>query len=413
MNQRKLVAPDPATLLRSPVSARLLAWQDSATVRIADSVATLRNRGVPVLDFSAGRPVEHTPDFIAQAAAKALLGGDTHQTMARGRPEYREACARKLLRDNGISADPESQVIATMGVKHGMLMALLATLDPGDEVIVEDPAFVSYEPLIRICGGVARPVPLFAKDGYRWKSHALRKAVGSRTRAILFCSPHNPAGTVHTVEDLATIADVARESDLTVIADETYERLVWGGRRHISIATLPGMMQRTISLYGLTKAFSMGGWRVGFACASEPIISAMVKLQQHLNTCVGSFAQTGAIAALRDGPHPAVSALWRDWEARCDFAADALAQVPGITCSRPEGGFYAWVSFADGRVSSRRVAEALLERYQMALVPGESFGAQGEGCLRLTCVRSWDDLREGIARLQKAIPELIHEESMK
>ena len=139
----------------------------------------------------------------------------------------------------------------------------------------------------------------------------------------------------------------------------------------------------------------------------------MVKLQQHLNTCVASFAQTGAIAALEGGTHPAVLELWRDWEARCNYAADALAQVPGISCSRPEGGFYAWFSFTDRRVSSKRVAEALLDRYQVALVPGESFGVQGKGCLRLTCVRSWEELREGIARLQKAIPELIHEESKK
>lgn len=388
------------------VSARIGALGDSATVRIADAVSSLKRRGVAVLDFSAGRPVEDTPLYIARAGAEALLAGDTHQTMAQGRPEFRLACAAKLLRDNGIAADPETEVIATMGVKHGMLMALLASLDPGDEVIVEDPAFVSYEPLIRLCGAVPRPVPLRSQDGYRWTAEALAAAVTDRTRALLFCSPHNPVGTVHTRADLEIIADVACERDLVVVADETYERLAWGGRRHTSIATLPGMAERTISLFGLTKAFAMGGWRVGYACAPEPVIAAMVTLQQHLNTCAGSFAQTGAATAVGTAASPEVVALWKDWEARCNYVAAALARVPGIQCAPPEGGFYAWIALQGANRSSERMAQLLLERHHVAVVPGAAFGPHGEGHLRVTCVRSWEEVREGVARLARAIPEL-------
>jgi aspartate/methionine/tyrosine aminotransferase len=194
-----------------------------------------------------------------------------------------------------------------------------------------------------------------------------------------------------------------------VIADETYERLVWSGRRHVSIATLLGMRGRTVSLYGMTKAFAMGGWRIGFALAPEPVADAMVTLQQHLNTCVGSFAQTGATVALDAGPHPEVVALRRDWEARCGHAADVLSRVAGVACARPEGGFYAWIALRETRLSSQRVAELLLERHHVALVPGSSFGPEGEGYLRMTCVRSWDELREGLARLEQALPELSHE----
>jgi aspartate/methionine/tyrosine aminotransferase len=361
---------------------------------------------VPVLDFSAGRPVEDTPAYIARAAADALLAGDTHQTMAQGRPEYREACARKLRRDNQLVADPDTEIIATLGVKHGMLMALLAILEPGDEVLVEDPAFVSYEPVIRLCGAVARRVPLRAADGHRWTRGALAAAVGERTRAVLFCSPHNPVGTVHAPADLEVIADVARQADLTVVADETYERLTWGGRRHTSIATLPGMAGRTITLFGLTKAFAMGGWRVGFATAGAPVVAAMVTLQQHLNTCVGSFVQAGATVALGEPPRREVGEVWREWERRCEYAADALAAVDGLRCPRPEGGFYAWIGLPEG-ACSESVAQRLLAEHHVAVVPGASFGPAGEGHLRMTCVRPWDELREGVACIATALPELI------
>jgi aspartate/methionine/tyrosine aminotransferase len=285
-------------------------------------------------------------------------------------------------------------------------MALAATIDPGDEVIVEDPCFVSYEPLIRFCGGVAKPVPLEPECRFRWTAAQLEAAISEKTRAILFCSPHNPAGTVHTAEDLAVIAGAAQRRELVVIADETYERLTWNGRRHTSIATLPGMAERTISLFGLTKAFCMGGWRIGFALASPGTIAAMITLQQHMNTCVGSFVQTGAATALVDEPRPEVVALWRDWETRCVFATDALSRIPGIQCARPEGGFYGWIRLGSPGVSSVRVAEQLLERHHVALVPGAAFGAHSDGYLRMTCVRSWDELREGVAILERVLPEL-------
>jgi len=375
----------------------------SATVRLADLVSEMRRQGAEVLDFTAGRPVEPTPKYICDVAVSAMLAGDTHQTMAQGTPEYREAIARKLERDNGIAADPQRTVMATMGAKHGLTMTLLATLDPGDEVLIEDPCFVSYGPTIRVCGGVARGVPLLEENGFRWTREQLEGALSARTRVILYCSPHNPAGTVHTDEDLELIADIARRRDLLLIADETYERIAWAGRRHVSMASRPGMAERTITLMGLTKAFAMGGWRVGFLHAPETLIAAMLRLQQHLNTCVGSFAQAGAAHALRDEPPKELRDLWSDWERRCEFAATELNGIDKVSCRMPEGGFYGWIDARALGEGSVELSERLLKDHGVGLVPGVAFGPTGEGFLRMTCVRPWEELRDGIERLKKAL----------
>lgn len=387
------------------LSKRVLENPPSATVLIADIAAGMSRQGVDIIDFSAGRAAEHSPYYINQEAAQALLSGDTHQTMAQGKPEYREACAHKLARENGIVADPEKSIIATLGCKQGLTLALMAVVDPGDEVIVEDPCFVSYQPTIRFCGGIPVPVPLRRENHFRWQRDELEAAITDRTKAILFCSPHNPTGTVHTEADLDLISEIASKHDLTVISDEIYERVTWGDRHHICIATRPHMKERSITMMGLTKTFSMGGWRIGFIYAPESIISGMVTLQQHLMTCAGSFTQTGAAKALSEEPPSEIKELWKDWERRCQFAVSELNSIPNIACDPPEGGFYAWIDITGTGETSEQLAERLLREHHIALVPGPAFGATGEGYLRMTCVRSWDDLREGLLRFKQALPK--------
>jgi len=389
------------------LSKRVLENPPSATVLIADIAAGMRRQGIDIIDFSAGRAAEHSADYVNQEAAQALLSGDTHQTMAQGKPEYREACARKLARENGIVADPEKSIIATLGCKQGLTLALMAVVDPGDEVIVEDPCFVSYQPTIRFCGGIPVPVPLRRENHFRWQRDELEAAITDRTKAILFCSPHNPTGTVHTEADLDLISEIASKHDLTVISDEIYERVTWGDRRHICIATRPHMKERSITMMGLTKTFSMGGWRIGFIYAPESIISGMVTLQQHLMTCAGSFTQTGAAKALSEEPPSEIKELWKDWERRCQFVVSELNRIPNISCDHPEGGFYAWIDITGTGETSEQLTERLLREYHIALVPGPAFGATGEGYLRMTCVRSWDDLREGLLRFKQALPKEV------
>ena len=383
--------------MREPVASRHLSIEPSATVAIADAVSELRRSGADVVDFSAGRASEHTPAYLVDAATRAMAAGDTHQTMGRGKHEYREACATKLARDNDLTADPEREVMATLGCKQGLFLGLLATVDPGDEVLVEDPGFVSYQPEIQYVGGVPVAVPL------PWTRDALRARLTPKTRGIVLCSPQNPTGVVHTDEDLEAIADVAKENDLLVYADETYERLAWEGRRHRSIATVEGMRARTITLMGLTKSFCMGGWRVGFALAAEPVIDAMNAVQQHLVTCVSSFAQTAASVAYADGPTKEVESLWADWERRCRRAAEALDDIPGVTCAMPEGGIYAWADTRALDEPSETLAKRLLEKHHVAVVPGSAFGPSGEGFVRITSVRSWEELEKGLTRLRSAL----------
>lgn len=389
------------------LSKRVLENPPSATVLIADIAAGMSRQGIDIIDFSAGRAAEHSPYYVNQEAAQALLSGDTHQTMAQGKPEYREACARKLARENGIVADPEKSIIATLGCKQGLTLALMAVVDPGDEVIVEDPCFVSYQPTIRFCGGIPVPVPLRRENHFRWQRDELEAAITDRTKAILFCSPHNPTGTVHTEADLDLISEIASKHDLTVISDEIYERVTWGDRRHICIATRPHMKERSITMMGLTKTFSMGGWRIGFIYAPESIISGMVTLQQHLMTCAGSFTQTGATKALSKEPPSEIKELWKDWERRCQLVVSELNRIPNISCDHPEGGFYAWIDITGTGETSEQLTERLLREYHIALVPGPAFGATGEGYLRMTCVRSWDDLREGLLRFKQALPKEV------
>jgi len=386
-------------LLYPATSHRINGIPESSTVAIADMASALRRRGEKVIDFSAGRAAESTHEFICAAATAAMASGDTHQTDARGIPDYLAACAAKLKKENSLDIDADSEIIATLGCKEGLLLALFAALDPGDEVIVEDPRFVSYGPVIELCGGKPVPVLLRPEQQYRWTLPELKAAVTSRTKAILFCSPNNPLGIVHTREDLDVIRSVATEANLMVIADEIYDAAVWNGRRHLPIAALPGMRERTIGLMGMTKSYSMGGWRVGYAYAPEDYISKMMVAQQHIMTCASSIAQRAGIAALSEQGIEYMRPLWMDWEKRCMYAADEINKIASLSTERPEGTFYAWVDISETGLTSSEFAQRLLGGQKVAVVPGATFGAQSDSFIRLTCVRSWNELKEGIERL--------------
>lgn len=384
------------------LASRQNAIASSPTIAIADAVNELRRRGADVIDFSAGRAAEPTPEYVVRAAVEAALAGATHQTPAQGTVEFREACAAKLRRDNGLESDPRTEILATLGCKQGLFLALLATLDPGDEVLVEDPGFVSYEPAVRYCGGLPVPVPLDPSLGFRFAPKALERRITPKTRGLILCSPQNPTGAVHERKDLEALAELSHKHDLLVYADETYERLTWDGRRPISIASLPGMRERTVTLMGLTKSFCMGGWRVGFALAAPEMIEAMLKVQQHLVTCASSMGQVGGTTAYREPPRPEVVALWRDWEERVRHVCATLDALPRVHCPMPEGAFYAWVDLRELDASSEEIAKSLLDEHGVAVVPGSAFGPSGEGYVRITCARDRGELEEGLERLQKA-----------
>jgi aspartate/methionine/tyrosine aminotransferase len=340
------------------------------------------------------------------AAIEAMRNGDTHQTMAQGTTQYRLACAQKLERENDIIANHETEIIATMGCKQGLTVSLLAILNPGDEIIVEDPCFVSYKQTIQYLGGKSVTVPLYKENNFRWKKEQLEEAISPRTKAIIMCTPHNPTGVVHTNEDLEEVAEVARKYGLFVITDEPYERMVWGGRRHTNIANLPGMKDLTITLMSLTKSFSMGGWRIGFANANAQLITQMTKLQQHLITCVSSFVQAGGSVAFGQAPRQEVLQYWKDWEKKVNHFTSNLNRIDGLDCYTPEAGFYAWIDISALNISSIDFSDQLLEKEKVAVIPGASFGEQGKNYIRINCVKSWEEINEGLARISNFVQGL-------
>ncbi|MBP1750817.1 MAG: Aspartate/tyrosine/aromatic aminotransferase, partial [Deltaproteobacteria bacterium] len=231
----------------------------------------------------------------------------------------------------------------------------------------------------------------------------LQDAVSDRTKAILINSPQNPTGTVHTKADLEIIAAVAKKHDLVVITDEIYERVTWDGRQHICMATLPGMRERTITCMGLTKTFSMGGWRIGFIFAPANTMDSLEKLQEHLLTCTNSFVQAGAVKAFEETARREVTELWKEWEARCELMTQGLNKMPGLKCAKPEGGFYAWVDITGTGYTSEEFTDKLLNDEQVAVIPGSAFGPSGEGYIRINCVRNRDELQEGLLRIRRAL----------
>lgn len=389
------------------LSNRSRALLPSQTVRFADIATQLKEQGHHVVDMSAGRASEATDTEICDAVKKALDEGDTHQTPARGMSSYREAVSEKLKRDNVLSYDPATEIQATLGCKNALVLGLSAVIDPGDEVIIESPAFVSYGPTIELLGGVVKPVCLRPENHFRWNKDELAAAVTSRTKAILFCSPHNPLGVVHTNDDLEIIASVAREHNLMVFADEIYEAVTWGGRTHLPIASLPDMRERTIGMMGMTKSYSMGGWRIGYAYGPDQIIAKMSDIQAHIMTCASSVGQRAGISAL--SPHVTAKlkkTVWREWERRCEFVSTALNGMDGLQCSMPEGGFYGWVKIDDLEVDSETFSNRLLNEHFVSTVPGKSFGPEWDNYVRVTCVKSDVDIATGIERIAQFVEKL-------
>lgn len=388
------------------ISDRVANSQQSSTVGIADLATRLRENGERVYDFSAARAFEPTPSYIIEEAIRAMKAGDTHQTMAQGTTEYRNAIAEKLKRENNIIADPETEIIATMGVKQGLTISFLAIINPGDEVIVEDPCFPTYKQLINYLGGIPKAVPLRPENRFRWDKDELEKSITSKTKAILLNSPQNPTGVVHTKEDLRVIADLAIRHNLYVLSDEVYERIPWQGRKHYNICNLDGMKNRTVTLNSFTKSFSMGGWRIGYIYGPETIIESLNKLQQHLITSCNSFVQAAAALAFSEPPRQVVLDYWKQWEQKTIFVANELNEIPGISCPVPEAAFFVWADISKLGMPSKEFVERLLSEEKVALVHGSSFGNNGEGYFRMTCSKTEKDNLEGLKRIKRFVRTL-------
>jgi aspartate aminotransferase len=381
-----------------PVAARLADVTPSATVRLAGLVAEMRARGEPVISFSVGEPDFPTPRHIVAAAQRALDEGHTKYTPSPGIPPLREAIAERVREDNGIPASPNDVLVAP--TKHTLFMACAALVDPGDEVVLPDPAWVSYVPMIRLAGGV--PVRVRADEGtdFQLDPDAVQAAITPRTKAVVVNSPSNPAGAVHSLEAMRALADVVQDHDLYLISDEIYEKLVYDGR-HVSPASLDGMFERTVTASGFSKTYAMTGWRLGWLVAPPPLFDAVAKLQAHTITCAPAFAQVAGVAALR-GPEEELRRMREEFRTRRDLMVRLVHETPHLSCPTPQGAFYVFPRF-DLETSSASLAEGLLREAKVATVPGRAFGPAGEGHLRLSYAASQDAIREGMGRLRDAL----------
>jgi aspartate aminotransferase len=370
----------------------------SPTVAVSDRARQLKARGVDVIDLGGGDPDFITPEHIRQAAIEAMNAGDTHYVASAGIPGLRKAIADKLLVDNGIEVDPNGGVVVTPGGKQALFEAVLALVEPGVDVLIPEPGWVSYAPMVDLAGGTPVPVSLAADENWRLTREQLEAARTPGARLLLVNSPNNPTGRVFTDDELAAIASFALEHDLLVISDEMYEKIVYDGHRHTSIATLPGMAERTLVSNGLSKAYAMTGWRLGYVAGPKPYLEQIEKVHSHSVTCATSFVQKAGIAALT-GPQGFIGEMVTAWDRRRHAVAEGLNRINGVHCWLPEGAFYAFADIRGTGISSSDAADLLLREAHVAVTPGLAFGAAGEGHVRLSFATSDDLLADAVNRI--------------
>lgn len=379
-------------------AARMGVMQPSPTLAVSDAARRLTAAGHDVVDLGGGDPDFPTPAHIVQAAAEAMEAGFTHYVASNGIPPLRKAIAAKLQRDNGLEYDLNREIIVTPGGKAALAISLLALVGGGDEVLILDPGWVSYAPATQLADATPVQVPLSPDDNWTITADRLRRYVTPRTRVLIFNSPNNPTGRVATPAELAAVATVAQEHDLTVISDEIYEKLLYDGRTHTSIASLPGMQARTIIVNGFSKPYAMTGWRLGYVAAPRDLVAQIATVHSHTATCATSFAQVGGAAAY-DGPQACIAEMNAAYDRRRRMVSEGLSAVPGITCPLPEGAFYAFADIRGTGLSATEFAQRLLESQYVAVTPGDAFGPAGAGYIRLSVANSDAMLAKAVERI--------------
>ncbi|MEK7408693.1 MAG: pyridoxal phosphate-dependent aminotransferase [Acidobacteriota bacterium] len=360
----------------------------------------LEARGRSVIHLEIGEPDFATPRHIVEAAQRALEEGWTHYGPTQGYPELREVVAAYVSRTRGVRVGPE-RVAIVPGGKPIIFFPMLALLEPGDEVIYPNPGFPIYESMIRFIDAAPVPMPLVEERGFVFDLDLLRDKLSDRTRMLILNSPQNPTGGVIPPEDLRAIAEMVRDRDLMVLSDEIYSRIYYGEQPQ-SIASLPGMLEKTILLDGFSKTYAMTGWRIGYGVMPEWLVEAVTKLMVNSNSCTASFTQRAGMAAL-SGPQDEVDRMVAEFRRRRDAFCDGLNSLPGFRCARPGGAFYAFANVQGAGMSSRDLADHLLHQAGVACLNGASFGAHGEGYLRFSYANSYENLVEAVERIRGAL----------
>ena len=372
---------------------------------IFEEVTRREKAGEEIIHLNIGRPDFDTPLHIKEAAKKALDEEKVHYSSNYGIPPLREALADKLQRENSMSYDPASEIIVTVGGNEAVFMAMMGLLNAGDEVLIPDPCWLNYFYCVQMAGGVPISVPAKEEHGFTPHIDDFRSRVTDKTKMIVLNTPNNPTGAVYSAESLQALAQLATEKDLYVLSDEIYEKMVYDGNEHISFGSLSDMKDRTITVSGFSKNYSMTGWRLGFVAANTDAISAMVRIHQYVTICATSFAQWGAVAALT-GRQDDVTHMVSEFDRRGALVSSALQEMPGIQVAKPAGAFYIFPSIKETGKSSQEMAEYLLDEAKIAVVPGHVFGDFGEGYIRLSFANSYENLEKALDNMHKALNKL-------
>jgi aspartate aminotransferase len=387
------------------ISHRASVLTPSITLAIDSKAKQMKADGIDIVGFGAGEPDFATPKHITEAAIKALNDGFTKYTPSSGIPELRQAAADKFKRDNGLTYQP-SQIIVSCGGKHSCCNVILALCNPGDEVIIPAPYWLSYPEMVKLAEGMPVIIQTTDKTEFKITPEQLRAAITPRTRLFILNSPSNPTGSLYTREEIKALGDVCVEKGVLIMSDEIYEKLVYDGAEHVSVASFsPAHYEHTIIVHGLAKAYSMTGWRIGLTAAPAPIAKAIDAIQSHSTSNPTSFAQKGAVAAL-NGPQDHI-ALWRtEFARRRAFAWKKLNSIPNVSCVNAKGAFYLFPNISGTGLKSMDFCAQLLDREKVAVIPGLAFGA--DEYIRISYATSMENLEKGLDRLEKFIRSLNH-----
>ncbi len=377
-------------------SARVQELTPSLTLSIDSKAKAMKAEGQDVIGFGAGEPDFDTPEHIKAAAMGSLDAGFTKYTPSSGIPELRAAISEKLKADNGLEYKP-SQIVVNCGAKHSCFNAMLATLDPGDEVIIPAPYWLSYPEMARLVGASPVIVPTQASNGYKITADQFREAMSPRTKMIIINTPGNPTGSIYTEDELAEIAEVAMEEDIFILSDEIYEKLIYGTAKHFSIGTLSkDVYALTLTVNGFSKPYAMTGWRLGYVAAPDGISRSIDSLQSHTTSNPTSFAQKGALAAYK-GPQDCVAQMLAEYTSRRDYVCKTLKAIDKLSFVEPQGAFYVLIDVSKTGLNSTQFAERLLDKQKVAVVPGIAFG--NDQTVRLSYATSMENIEKGLARI--------------
>jgi aspartate aminotransferase len=379
------------------ISTRAALLNPSLTLSIDSKAKAMKAEGIDICGFGAGEPDFDTPEHIKAAAIAALEQGFTKYTPSSGLPELRQAIADKLAADNGLEYRP-SQVIVSNGAKHSCYNAILATCERGDEVIIPSPYWVSYPDMVRLAGAEPVIVQTNERNGWKMTAEEFENAMTPRTKMVIINSPGNPTGSVYSREELEAIVNVAAEEDIYILSDEIYEKLVYDGAEHVSIASLSKQAyDLTITVNGFSKSYAMTGWRLGYMGAPEAIAKAVDSIQSHSTSNPCSFAQKGAIAALKGDQQP-LSDMHDEFDMRRNYMFDRISKIANITAVRPLGAFYVLVNISQLGLTSQNFGDRLLSKANVAVIPGAAFG--DDRTIRLSYATSIDIIKKGLDRFQ-------------